>query len=279
MVKIGNYNIMRVERDVDFGVYLVEPDGDGTEILLPARYVPENVTVGTDLRVFIYTDSEDRLIATTEKPFATVGQFAFLQVNAVNRVGAFLDWGLPKDLLVPFKEQQSKMVSGGVYPVYVYLDMTTKRVAASARLEKYLGNVFPDYSVGQEVNVLVWKQTEIGYKVIVNNLHQGMIYFNEIKRNLVIGENVNAYVRKVREDGKLDLTLAGSTQGRVEDVAEKIMSMLKEKSRLSVHESSSPEEIKAVFDCSKKDFKRALGKLYKEHKLLIMDNEIIAVSD
>lgn len=279
MIKIGNYNVLRVERTVDFGVYLAEPGGDGTEILLPARYVPENIAIGQDIRVFIYTDSEDRLVATTDKPFAIVGQFAFLQVNAVNRVGAFLDWGLPKDLLVPFKEQQSKMVTGGVYPVYVYLDLATKRVVASAKLEKFLGNVFPDYSVGQGVNVLVWKKSEIGYKVIVNNLHQGMIYFNEIRRNLVIGESVNAYVRRVREDGKLDLTLAGSTQDRIEEVAKMIMDSLKSNERLSVQESSSPDEIKAAFDCSKKDFKRAVSKLYKERKILITDNGIEAVSD
>ncbi len=180
MVKIGDYNRLAVTKIVDFGVYL--DGGNGVEILLPAKYIEGSPEVGQELDVFVYTDSEDRLIATTEHPFARVGQFAFLEVVDVNKVGAFLDWGLSKNILVPFSEQKSRMKEGGVYLVYVYLDNATKRVVATAKIEKYLGNVPAEYRRGQEVDALVWQHTPIGYRVIVDNLHNGMIYENELFR-------------------------------------------------------------------------------------------------
>ncbi|MDE6310077.1 MAG: GntR family transcriptional regulator, partial [Muribaculaceae bacterium] len=221
MVNIGKYNTLKINRFVDFGAYL--DAGNGVEILIPTRYIPDNVQVGDEIRVFVYTDSEDRLIATTEHPFAQVGEVAFLQVVDVNRVGAFLDWGLSKQLLVPFSEQKVHMVSGGIYPVYVYLDNATKRVVATAKIEKYIGNVLPEYKRGDEVSALIWQHTPIGYRVIVDNLHFGMIYDNEIFRPLEIAVSVKAYVKSIRSDGKIDLTLSGNIEQRIASLADRIL--------------------------------------------------------
>lgn len=276
MIKIGNYNTLRVARFVDFGAYLT--DDDNNEVLLPARYVPDDATVGDEIEVFVYTDSEDRPVAVTEHPFATVGEFAFLQVAQVNKFGAFLDWGVPKHLLVPFSEQRLRMEEGGIYPVYVYLDDITKRVVASGKLEKFLGNVIPDYKPGQEVQALVWKHTDIGYKVIVDNLFQGMIYDNEVYAPLEIQQTITAYVKNVRDDGKIDLTVGDRAAKRVSDLTSLILDRIEHDSgRLTITDSSSPEEIKRAFHCSKKDFKKAVGKLYKERKIAIGEDCITLV--
>lgn len=273
MIEIGKDNRLKVAREVDFGVYLA--DDEGNEVLMPARYVSEGVRVGDTVDVFVYTDSEDRPVATTEVPYAKVGEFAFLQVTAVNRIGAFLDWGLPKDLLVPFSEQNAKMMQGGVYPVYVYLDHESRRVVASARLEKHLGNVYPDYKPGQEVESLVIQHTPIGYKVIVDNLHWGMLYHNEIFTPLEIEQTVRAYVKNIRPDGKIDLTLSSSTGRRVHNLADRIIERVRTAGgSMPMSDKSSPEEIKAEFQCSKKDFKKALGALYKDRRITITDTGI-----
>lgn len=273
MIEIGKDNRLKVAREVDFGVYLA--DDEGNEVLMPARYVSEDVRVGDTVDVFVYTDSEDRPVATTEVPYAKVGEFAFLQVTAVNRIGAFLDWGLPKDLLVPFSEQNAKMMQGGVYPVYVYLDHESRRVVASARLEKHLGNVYPDYKPGQEVECLVIQHTPIGYKVIVDNLHWGMIYHNEIFSPIEVEETVRAYVKNVRPDGKIDLTLSSSTGRRVHNLVDRIIERVRDAGgSMPMSDKSSPEEIKAEFQCSKKDFKKALGALYKDRRITITDTGI-----
>lgn len=274
MVQIGKYNELTVAREVDFGLYLSDPD-EGREILLPSRYVPEGTRPGDTLRVFIYTDSDDRLIATTETPFATVGEFAFLQVTDVNDTGAFLDWGLTKDLLVPYSQQRARMKRGGIYPVYVYLDHATMRVAASAKIDRFLGNVMPQYRPGARVDALVIEHTPIGYKTIVDNLHRGMVYENEIFRPLEIGQTVAAYVKAVRPDGKIDLTLSDRASHRVPDLAERIMRAIAAGGgSLPLSDHSSPDEIQALFSCSKKDFKKALGQLYKEGRIMIGEQKI-----
>ncbi len=270
MVKLGKYNRLAVVKNVDFGAYL--DGGDGVEILLPARYIGSPLQPGDEIEVFIYKDSEGRLIATTEHPYVEVGQFAFLQVSAVNNVGAFLDWGLPtKELLVPYSEQKGKLREGMIVPVYVYVDDATKRIVASAKIEKYLGNSFPEFRQRQEVQALVYTRTEIGYKAVVNNLFSGMIYENEIYRPLEIGETVKAYVKNVRPDGKLDLTLSGTENDRVNELAERIMDRLdREPDRfLPMGDFSTPETIKEVFQCSKKDFKKAIGHLFRDHRITI----------
>lgn len=278
MIKIGQYNQLKLERFVDFGAYLVADDDQvgKTEVLLPKRYVEPEMKPGDVLKVFVYTDSEDRPVATTETPFATVGEFAFLQTVQINRVGAFMDWGLQKNLLVPFKEQKIKMFPGGIYLVYVYLDYNTGRVVASARIEKYLGNVIPEYKKDEKVKGLVIGHSEIGYQVIVDNLHRGLIYANETFKPIEIGRHLDAYVKNVRDDGKIDLTLTEpGTLGRIEKIADKIMAKLKS-GELEVTDNSSPEEIKSIFQCSKKDFKKAIGLLYREHKIAIDDNNKIS---
>lgn len=273
MIKLGHNNKLRVGRFVDFGAYLT--DDEGAEILLPARYVSDDLAVGDEIEVFVYKDSEDRPVATTDVPYVEVGQFAFLQVVAVNKVGAFLDWGLPKDLLVPFSEQKARMQQGGIYLVYVYLDNESGRIVASAKVEKYLGNLIPDYKQGQRVEALVWEHTPIGYKVIVDNLFQGMLYENELYRPVEIEETVEAYVKQVRPDGKIDLTMGDKAKNRVRELSDEIMERLKDSGgSLPYGDKSSPDDIKAAFKCSKRDFKQAIGRLYKEHRIVIDSDNI-----
>ena len=276
MIKLGKYQTLEVSRTVDFGVYLREP-GDTKEVLLPARYVPENAVPGDLIDVFVYNDSEDRLVATTERPYATVGQFAFLEVNAVNDIGAFIDWGLPKDLLVPYSEQKVKMRRGGIYLVYIYVDDSTNRIVASARIERFLGNAYPDYKPGDKAEALVYEHTEIGYKTIVDNLHRGMIYANEIYRPIELEENVTAFVKQVRPDGKIDLTLNDISARRTTELSERILKYLHRPENGPVGDKSSPERIQLIFNCSKKDFKKAVGLLYKEHKIAIGADGTIAL--
>ena len=275
MIELGKTQKLTVRRVVDFGAYLGS-DGADVEVLLPSRYLPENSQVGDEIEVLVYKDSEDRPIATTEHPFATVGEFAFLSVSAVNDTGAFLDWGLPKDLLVPYSEQKVKMRRGGIYLVYVYVDHATGRIVASAKVEKFLGNVYPDYKPGQEVKALVYEHNDIGYKVIVDNLHRGIIYSNEIYSPIEIEETVKAYVKQVREDGKIDLTLNDKSANRTASLADRLMDYLADSSNAPVSEKMSPEMIATIFECSKKDFKKAVGHLYKERKIVIAPNGTIA---
>lgn len=264
-MKIGQYNVLPVVRLVDFGAYL----GDEKEnVLLPARYISRPLKPGDEVEVFIYNDSADRLIATTEHPLATVGQFAFLNCVAVERVGAFLDWGLMKDLLVPFSEQKSRMRVGGNYLVYVYLDDASKRIAATAKVERYLGNAYPDYTVGQQVDVLVTGETEIGFTAIVENRHSGMVYKNETFVDLQRGDAIKAYIKQVRPDGKIDLSIAPSAKKRTGTLSDSIVDYMRiNDGRLQLNDKSSPEAIKAAFHCSKRDFKQAIGHLFKSGKI------------
>ena len=275
MLKIGQYNRLAINRMAEVGAYL--DAGDGVEILIPSKYLPENPAEGDILDVFVYTDTEDRLIATTESPLIQVGQFAFLHVKDINpRVGAFLDWGITaKDLLCPFNEQRSRMNIGGIYCVYAYLDDVTGRVVASSKIEKYLGNVYPTYQIHEQVNVLVIKRTDIGYQVVVNNLHLGMIYYDELINELEIGATLTAFVKKVRSDGKLDLTMKDTNGKRAHNIADDILDMLKSKGgTIYITDKSSPDEIGSVFGCSKKDFKKAVGLLYKQHQIELVPGEI-----
>lgn len=274
MLKIGKYNTLRVARNVDFGAYL--QDADGNEVLLPSRYIVHLLQPGDDLEVFVYKDSEGRPICTTEHPFAQVGEFAYLQVSDVNQTGAFLDWGIMKDLLVPFREQKIRLSRGMVVLVYVYLDDATKRVVASAKIEKFLGNRYPRYKIGDRVKALVYKRTDLGYKAIVDDLFNGMIYENELFAPLEIGEAITAYVKQVRDDGKIDLVLSGSNDGRVDALMDRILERLANEPDgfLPISDAAAPETIRATFQCSKKDFKKAIGHLYRDRKISITDGGI-----
>lgn len=267
MIKIGQYNRLKVSRLADFGAYL--DAGNGVEILIPTRYLEGVTEIGTELDVFVYTDSEDRLIATTETPTVEAGHFAFLTVKDVNpKVGAFLEWVPSKDLLCPFSEQRDRMVRDNIYLVYAYLDDTTKRVVASAKVEKFLGNVIPDYRPHERVLAIVYQRTDIGYKVIVNNLHAGMLYIDELFQHPEIGSTVTAYVRKVRDDGKIDVTLKDTNGRRAQSVADSLIELMENNGGFTdLNDKSSPDEIALKLDCSKKDFKKAIGFLYKSHRI------------
>lgn len=271
MVEVGKYNTLKIVKDLDFGVYL--DGGDDLEILLPARYVPKNVKPGDEVEVFIYHDNEGRIIATTARPKALVGEFQFMEVKAVNNTGAFLEWGIMKDLLVPFKEQKMPMREGNWYLVYVRIDHVTGRIMASARIEKFLNNVPPAYENNQEVSLIVADETEIGYKVIINNLHWGLIYHSEVFQRLEKGEHLKGYIKEVRDDEKIDVSLTPQGYQKVEGIAGVVLEALKvQKGYIPVHDKSEPDIIYALFRCSKKAFKQAIGTLYKQH-LITLEKE------
>ena len=278
MVKLGRYNILKVVKNIDFGAYL--DGGEGVEILLPTRYISKPLHPGDEIEVFIYRDNEGRLIATTEHPFAQVGEFAFLQVSDVNKHGAFLDWGLMKELLVPYSEQRVKLGRGMVIPVYVYLDDASKRIVASAKIEKFLGNRVPAYKRGDKVKALVLKRTEQGYKTIVDDLFFGMVYENELYEPMEIGETVDAFVKQVRDDGKIDLVLHGGNDGRIDSLAAEVMKRLLDQPDgfLPLNDTSSPEAIRETFHCSKKDYKKAIGSLYRDRAISIEEYGIRLVN-
>ena len=276
MLNIGKFNTLKVLKIVDFGIYL--DGGNGISILLPVRYISKAINIGEELEVFIYTDSEDRLIATTETPFTQVGKFSYLDVKSVNKIGAFLDWGLMKDLLVPFSEQRSRMKQGGRYLVYTYLDDTTKRIVASSKIDKFLCNTIPIYTKGTKVHCLIYDENDIGYKVIVENLHKGIIYKNQIYQNIEIGDEIDGYVKQIRDDNKIDVTINDIAVNRIDELAKRFHCFISiNGGSTSLGDKSSPEEIKAIMSCSKKDLKKAIGLLYKQH-LITINNGIITLN-
>ncbi|MBI9071510.1 MAG: hypothetical protein JEY94_07915 [Melioribacteraceae bacterium] len=268
MSAIGKYNKLEIVKELDFGVYVFEEKLG--EILLPKRYVPENVEAGDFIDVFIYLDSKDCLIATTEKPFVTVGEFAYLKVLSVSDFGAFLDWGLSKDLLVPFREQKQKMAEGDHYIVYVYIDEHTQRIVATSKIDKYLKGDISKFTEGEEVDLLVANRTELGYNAIINNSNWGLIYKDEIFTDLRKGYKVKGYIKKLRPDGKIDLTLNKSGYEKVKDITEVILDEIKNRDGfLEITDKSDPELIYRTFEVSKKTFKKAIGSLYKDRLIII----------
>jgi len=273
VVNIGRYNTLRVIKEVDFGVYL---DGEHEgEILMPVRYVPANCQVGDFVDVFLYLDSEDRPIATTEQPFAQVGEFAMLRVQSVNKIGTFLDWGIMKDLLVPFREQKVTMTEGRSYLVYIYVDEETHRIVASAKLNKFLDKTLPDYEVGQEVDLVIESETDLGYKAIVNNRHWGILYENEVFEQLAKGLKVKGYIKKIRTDHKIDLSLHPLGYEKVDPLTQMILDELKKMGGfIAVSDKSDAEEVYRVFGISKKSFKQAIGALYKKRLITLSPDGI-----
>ena len=271
-IELGKYNQLEVVKEVDFGMYL---DGkDDGEILLPKRYVPEGCRPGDMLNVFIYLDMDERLVATTLTPYVQVGEFACLDVAWVNEFGAFLDWGLMKDLFVPFREQKMKMKKGGRYVVHVHLDEESYRIVASAKVERYLSKEMPPYKAGEKVDIMIWQQTDLGYKVIVDNLYGGLIFKNEVFRTVELGMHLEAYIKKVREDGKIDLQLQKKGMDKVDDFSDVLLDYITENGgSIELNDKSDAELIYATFGVSKKTFKKAVGDLYKKH-LISLDNGI-----
>ena len=273
MTEIGKINHLEVVKEVDFGIYL--DGGDLGEILMPKRYVPEGTMPGDMLETFIYLDSEDRLVATTEKPLAMVEEFALLQVVSVTPVGAFLNWGLPKDLFVPFREQRQPMEEGKKYLVYVYVDTNTKRIAASSKIEQYLDNIPVDYDLDEEVDLIIVNETDLGYNAIIDNSHFGILYKNEVFQPLNPGDKVQGYIKKIRTDGKIDLRLEKIGYEKISSFVDRIIAELqKNKGFLPLTDKSSPEEIYKTFKISKKNFKATIGALYKKRFIAIEDNGI-----
>jgi uncharacterized protein len=277
MAEIGKLNKLRIVKELDFGIYL--DGGEHGEILMPRRYVPENCKIDDVIEVFIYLDSEDRIIATTEIPYAMVGEFALLKVVSVNDFGAFLDWGLPKDLLVPFREQKKKMEEGKSYIVHVYLDQTSKRIVASSNLDKFLDKLSNDFGPGQEVDLLICTRTEIGYKAIINNTHWGVLYKNEVFQTLDRGQRIKGFIAKIRDDKKIDLCLQKPGYEKVDDLLKTIIDRLKEEGGfIAAGDKTSSEIIYELFGVSKKTYKKAIGALYKS-KLITIEDEGIKLSD
>jgi uncharacterized protein len=265
MVKVGDYNVMKVLRAVDFGVYL----DDGAEgILLPKRFVPEGLNVGDEVKVFVYHDSEGRLVATTQEPKGVVGDIVKLKAVTVTNQGAFLDWGLMKDIFVPKSKQLSGMREGAEYLVKIYLDEQTGRVAATEKIEPFLSN--EDLAVKEKdlVDLTVYRRTDIGYLVIINNRHTGVLHFNEIYQNIGVGDKLKGYIKTIRPENKIDVVVGKPGYNRVEDEVTKIIRLLQENSGyLPYHDKSDPEEIYSFFGMSKKAFKMATGSLYKQQKI------------
>ncbi len=273
MTEIGKINHLEVVKEVDFGIYL--DGGDLGEILMPKRYVPEGTMPGDMIETFIYLDSEDRLVATTEKPLAMVEEFALLTVVSVTPVGAFLNWGLPKDLFVPFREQRQPMEEGKKYLVYVYVDTNTKRIAASSKIEHYLDNIPVDYDLDEEVDLIIVNQTDLGYNAIIDNCHLGVIFKNEVFQPLNPGDKVQGFIKKIRTDGKIDLCLQKAGYEKISSFVDRIIVELqKNKGFLPLTDKSSPEEIYNTFKISKKNFKAAIGALYKKRFISLDDTGI-----
>jgi len=267
MAAIGKRNTLSIVRESAPGLYL--NGGELGEILLPGRYIPRDLKQGDKLDVFVYLDSEDRLVATTETPFASVGEFAHLEVISVNpRIGAFLNWGLAKDLLLPFREQENPVRVRQKIIAAVYLDPTTNRIVASTRLSRHLSRDTPTYVEGQAVNLLITSQSPLGYNAIVENAHRGLLYRDNLSAPLEIGQKVKGFVRVIRANGKIDLRLDASGYKRVLPLQVQIVQALERNGgHLDFDDASSPEEIRKTFGASKGAFKQALGALYKNRRI------------
>lgn len=272
-IELGKFNQLEVVKEVDFGLYL--DGGDEGEILLPTRYVPEDCKVGDMLNVFLYLDIDERLIATTLTPLVQVGQFACLEVSWVNQFGAFLNWGLMKDLFVPFSEQKMKMQVGRSYVVYAHVDEESYRIVASAKVERYLSKDMPDYAPGAEVDILIWQKTDLGFKAIIDNKYSGLLYENEIFRALETGMQMKAFVKQVREDGKVDLILQKPGFEKVDDFSKTLLEYIREHGgRINLNDKSPAEDIYDTFGVSKKTFKKGVGDLYKKRLISLHENGI-----
>lgn len=283
-LQLGKKNTLKAAWRVDFGMYL-EGGGYEGKILLPERYVPEDLQIGDEIEVFLYLDNEERLVATTLEPKAMVGEFAYLEVAWVNEYGAFLDWGLMKDLFCPFREQKRRMEKGRSYIVHVHIDEDSYRIMASAKVEKFLirtttgsdgtpGEPIP-YKPDDEVDLLIWQKTDLGFKVIIDNAYAGLLYDTQIFRNIHTGDRLKGYISNVRKDGKIDVKLQKTGHIHTTDFAEQLLKYLQTQGgRCRLGDKSDAEEIKEQFGVSKRTYKQAIGDLYKRRLITITENGI-----
>ncbi len=276
MIELGKLNTLKILRDTSVGLFL--GDEEGNDVLLPIKYMPESHEIGDELTVFCYLDYEERPIATNLEPFIMVNEFRLLQVVEVNEIGAFLDWGLEKHLLVPFREQRNKMKEGQWYVVYCYLDERTNRLVASNKIDKFLSNDNINLKIWEEVDLLVTRQTDLGWEVVVNNKHKGLVYFNEVFKRINIGDSLPGCIKHIRPDNKLDISLQPLGTRVLEPAANKIYDVLVANGGyLALHDKSNPEEIREELQMSKKTFKKGIGTLYKARKIEIKEDGIHAI--
>lgn len=272
MIEIGKFNKLKVLKKSEFGLFL--DAGDGKEILLPKRFVADDFEIGQELEVFVHTDSEDRLVATTQKPLAQVGEFATLKVVSLSSVGAFLDWGLAKDLLLPFAEKSRPLRVGETVLVYLYVDKSD-RISATMRVEKFASSDKPEYEEGQAVDLIISRKTDLGTSAIINGKHLGMLFANEIFEQLIPGQRLQGYIKKIRPDGKIDLSLHQTGIKDADEIGQKILALLKEHGGfLEINDKTSPDLIYDYFGVSKKKYKIALGGLYKKRLITVDDDGI-----
>jgi predicted RNA-binding protein (virulence factor B family) len=271
-IKVGEYNTLRVARAFDFGMYLGE---DKDVVLLPKRFIPPGVEVGDMLKVFVYHDSENRLIATTQQPIGIIGDIVNLQAVSVTNQGAFMDWGLMKDLFVPKAKQLMGMRVGGYYIVKIYLDEQTGRVAATEKIEHFLSNESLTVKEQDPVDMLVYRRTDIGYTVIINNQHTGVLHFNDIFQEIGVGDRLKGFIKNIREENKIDVAIGKMGYSRVEDEAGKVLRLLQENDGyLPYNDKSNPDDIYSFFGMSKKTFKMTTGKLFKARKIIFTQTGI-----
>lgn len=272
-MELGKYNLLEVARSTPHGLFLEDPEGN--DVLLPGKFIPEGTAVGDHLEVFVYRDNDERLIATTEEPKITLYDFAYLEVTDVNDYGAFVDYGIGKELFVPFREQHVKLEVGRSYLIYMYLDGQTDRLTGSSKIEQFLDNEEVELEEGDEVLITVWRYTELGANVVVNNEHKGLIYKNEVFEKMPIGTVRTAYVKRIREDGKIDIRLEKDGYAKVEPNAQKILDVLKRRDGyLLLTDKSAPERIKQELGMSKKTFKKSIGALYKQRLIQLEEKGI-----
>ncbi|MCK4923264.1 MAG: GntR family transcriptional regulator [Bacteroidales bacterium] len=274
MIEIGKYNDLTILRHTSVGLYL--GDDSGEDVLLPNKYCPEEYNLDDKIRVFVYLDYDERKIATNIIPKIHLDEFAFLKVSSVENVGAFMDWGLEKELMVPFSEQRQKMEEGRWYIVYLDIDIESDRLFASNRLDNYLQNVDLTVVEGEEIELMIMQKTDLGFSVIVNNKHKGLIFENEIFREINIGDKLKGFVKLIREDNKLDISIQAIGFEKVNDSNAELIyaALLNNEGYLKVTDKSSPEEIYLQFGISKKAFKKSIGTLYKQKKISIEDSGI-----
>ncbi len=273
MIRIGDYNTLNVLRSTSVGVFL--GDYEGTEILLPNKYVPEGIQLNQSISVFCYLDHEERPIATTIEPLVIRDHYAYLRVAQVNKIGAFLDWGLEKQLLVPYREQHIRLEEGKFYVIHCFLDEESFRLVASTKLDKFISKEGAIYEVNQEVGILISRKTNLGWEVIIEDKHKGLLFFSDVFKEVSIGDRLMAHIKNVRPDGKIDVSLEPIGLKLLDSAAERILNELKTNDGfLPLHDKSSPNEIQSALKMSKKSFKKGVGVLYKQRKIHLLPNGI-----
>ncbi|QYJ67777.1 CvfB family protein [Flavobacterium litorale] len=275
MIELGKYNTLKIARDTQVGLYLTDGNED---ILLPNKYVPREFEIGEELIVFVYLDHEERLVATTLEPYIYLNEFALLRVSYINKFGAFMNWGLEKDLFVPFREQARPMEEGKRYLVYMYLDDKTNRLVGTSKINKFLDNEALTVEEGEEVDLIISHITDMGINVIINEQHKGLMYRDEVYEDLRTGDRMKGYIKQIRTDNKIDVSLQKQGYENVEPNAEKILDELRaSRGFLRLNDKSHPEDIKTVLKMSKKTFKKAIGSLYKQKQIEIKEDGIYLV--